>query len=46
MNFQEAILEYAEQPITKQILLDLLKEYERPYNKMDELVMHQLLLQI
>jgi len=46
MNFQEAILEYAEQPITKQILLDLLKEYKRPYNKMDELVMYQLLLQI
>jgi hypothetical protein len=46
MSFQEAIQAYAEQPITKQILLDVLKEYKRPFDKIDELVRHQMLLQI
>lgn len=46
MNFQEAIQLYAEQPITKQLLLDMLKEYKRPHDKIDELVKQQMLLQI
>ena len=37
MVFQEAIQDYAEQPITKQALLDLLKDYKRPYDKITEL---------
>lgn len=37
MAFQEAIQDYAEQPITKQALLDLLKDYKRPYDKITEL---------
>ena len=38
MKFREAIENFAEQPITKQILLDLLKDYKRPYDKIAELV--------
>ena len=38
MDFREAIREYEEQPITKQLLFDLLKEYKRPYDKITELV--------
>lgn len=44
MEFQEAIRDYEEQPITKQVLLDLLKEYKRPYDKINELVKQGLLL--
>lgn len=44
MEFQEAIRDYAEQPITKQALLDLLKEYKRPYDKITELVKQGLLV--
>ena len=46
MSFQEAIQPYTEQPITKQLLLDMLKEYKRPHDKIDELVKQQMLLQI
>jgi phage terminase large subunit-like protein len=44
MEFQEAIHNYAEQPITKQLLLDLLKDYKRPYDKITELVKQGLLV--
>ena len=44
MDFQEAIREYAEQPITKQVLLDLLKDYKRPYDKITELVKQGILV--
>jgi hypothetical protein len=46
MSFQEAIQSYAEQPITKQLLLDMLKEYKRPHDKIDELVKQQMLIQV
>ncbi len=46
MSFQEAIQSYAEQPINKQLLLDMLKKYKRPHDKIDELVKQQMLLQI
>jgi hypothetical protein len=46
MNFPEAIQSYAEQPITKQLLLYILKEYKRPHDKIDELVKQQMLLQV
>lgn len=42
----EAIKTYAEQPITRQVLLDLLKDYRRPFDKMDELVKQGFLLQV
>lgn len=38
MEFRDAIQEFNEQPITKQLLLDLLKGYKRPYDKISELV--------
>lgn len=46
MEFIEAIKDYSEQPITKQILLDLLKDYKRPFDKINELVKQGLLLQV
>jgi predicted transcriptional regulator of viral defense system len=46
MSFYEAILPYAEQPINKQLLLDILKDYKRPHDKIDELVKKQLLVQV
>lgn len=44
MEFREAIREYAEQPITKQVILNLLKEYKRPYDKITELVKEGILI--
>ncbi len=44
MEFREAIRDYAEQPITKQILLNLLKDYKRPYDKINELVKQGVLI--
>lgn len=46
MNFQDTIQSYAEQPITKQLLLEMLKEYKRPHDKIDELVKQQMLVQV
>lgn len=46
MSFQEDIQAYSGQPINKQLLLDLLKEYKRPHDKIDELVKQQVLVQI
>ena len=46
MSFQEDIQAYGEQPINKQLLLDLLKDYKRPHDKIDELVKQQMLIQI
>lgn len=46
MQFIEAIQNYSEQPITKQILLDLLKDYKRPFDKIHELVKQGTLLQV
>jgi hypothetical protein len=38
VNFIEEIQKYAEQPITTQILLGILKDFRRPYDKIDEMV--------
>jgi predicted transcriptional regulator of viral defense system len=46
MNFRDAIVDYAEQPITKQILFDLLKDYRRPYDKINELVKQGMLIPV
>ena len=43
MEFKETIQKYAEQPITKQVLLDVLKDYKRPYDKINDLVKQQIL---
>lgn len=46
MNFTEAIKDYAGQPLTRQILMDLLQEYRRPYDKINELIRQNLLVQV
>ena len=38
MDFKNAIKNYAEQPIPKQVVMDLLKDYKRPYDKIIELI--------
>jgi len=38
MDFREAIQEYAEEPLPQQILMELLSEYKRPHDKINELV--------
>lgn len=45
MIFQEAVQAYAEQPLTKQLIMDMLKEYKRPHDKIDELFKQQMLVQ-
>jgi len=46
MEFKETIQKYAEQPITRQALFALLKDYKRPYDKINELVKQQILLPV
>jgi len=46
MEFREAIQKYAEQPITRQLLLGLLKDYKRPYDKINELVKQDMLIPV
>jgi predicted transcriptional regulator of viral defense system len=46
MSFRENIQAYSEQPLNKQLLLDLLKEYKRPHDKIDELVKQEVLVQL
>jgi hypothetical protein len=46
MEFQQDILKYAEEPITKQVILDLLKDYKRPFDKISELIKEGRLTQI
>jgi hypothetical protein len=43
MEFTEAIQQYAEEPLTRQLILGLLKEYSRPYDKINELVKQDVL---
>ena len=38
IDFSKAISPYSGQPLTRQILMDLLSEYQRPYDKVNELV--------
>lgn len=44
MEFRDAIENFAEQPITKQILLEVLRGYKRPYDKIAELVKQGMLI--
>ena len=38
MDLRESIQAYAEEPLTRQIMLDLLKDYKRPNDKINELI--------
>ncbi len=46
MDFRTAIEDYSGQPLSGQLLQDVLKEYKRPHDKIDELVKQGLLLQV
>lgn len=46
MDIIEAIRNYSGQPITRQILMDLLRDYRRPYDKINELTRQDLLIQV
>jgi hypothetical protein len=46
MNFIEAIKDYSGQPITRQILMHMLQEYRRPYDKINELIKQDILVQV
>jgi hypothetical protein len=46
MIIQQAIRKYEGQPLTRQILLDLLKDYKRPNDKISELVKQQVLISV
>lgn len=46
MEFFTAILPYTEQPLSRQLLLDLLKDYRRPNDKLHELVQEGVLTRV
>lgn len=46
MDFQEVIQPFSEGPLTKQILLSVLRDYRRPYDKINELTHQGYLLPI
>lgn len=46
MDFIEVIKNYSGQPLTRQILMDLLQDYRRPYDKISELINQKLLVQV
>jgi hypothetical protein len=43
MGFREDVSAFAGQPLTRQLLMELLKDYKRPYDKIHELVTRQLI---
>ena len=46
MEFRDAIQDYSEMPLTKQILLEILKDYNRPFDKISELKNQGMLIQV
>jgi hypothetical protein len=46
LTFAESIKNYSGQPLTRQVLLDLLKDYQRPYDKISELTRQKMLIQV
>ncbi len=46
MRFEQAIQPFAGQPLTQQILMDVLKDYRWPHNKTQELVRQEMLIPI
>jgi hypothetical protein len=46
MEFEDAIREFEGQPISRQLLLDLLKNYKRPFDKISELKRNQKLISV
>lgn len=46
IGFRDEVKQYAEEPLTRQVLLNLLEDYKRPYDKIHELVKAGDLIQI
>ncbi|MDE3185122.1 MAG: hypothetical protein KGM16_17060 [Bacteroidota bacterium] len=46
MEFRETIQQYAGQPLSRQVLLDALQDYKRPWDKIHELVKQGLLTRL
>ncbi|HTE33650.1 MAG TPA: hypothetical protein VK666_24890 [Chryseolinea sp.] len=46
MSFEQSIQAFDGQPLTRQVLLGILSDYQRPYDKLHELVRQQLLVQV
>jgi hypothetical protein len=46
MHFKEAVKKYAGQPLTRQLLMDLLRRYKRPFDKISELTRQNLLVPV
>ncbi len=46
MDFKAALIPFSEVPLTKQVLLELLKEYKRPFDKINELGKQGILVMI
>lgn len=46
MDFSEAIKNYPGQPLTRQVVMDLLRDYRRPHDKISELIRQGILLQV
>jgi hypothetical protein len=46
MNFRKKIREYANVPITRHLILDLLKDYNRPNDKISELIKNEELISL
>jgi hypothetical protein len=46
MKFEDAIEDFSGQPLTRQVLLNMLKEYRRPYDKIAELVQRKAIIPI
>ena len=46
MEFQESIQAFSEEPLTRQILLDVLSDYKRPFDKLSELTKQGMLIPV
>lgn len=46
MDFRAEIKKHSGQPLTRQVLMDLLQDYKRPYDKINELIKQELLVQL
>ena len=46
MDLAEPLREFEGQPLTRQLLMDLLKDYKRPYDKISEMVNQQELIPV
>ena len=46
MKFEDQIREFEGQPLNRQILMDMLKDYKRPYDKINELVKKEALIPV